>query len=136
MDGDHDADETLLLEDNLLNLPQTVSELSVMEYRTGEAPPPILNGSPFEQYCTYREFEAEPNQPGPDRAGALLRMMHTGFSEEGRSFLGRLIPVSTQSLYASFDATPDKFADLIDIILKRKSQTTCNAPWLTTCQAS
>ena len=43
-----------------------------------------------------------------------LRHMHMGFSKSGKRFLGTLTPDGVRSLYASFDAMPEKVADLVE----------------------
>ena len=55
-----------------------------------------------------------------DNRATLLRMMHTGFSTAGKRFLGTLTPAGVRSLYASFDATPEKVADLVEKVFEEE----------------
>ena len=131
MAGDHEADETLLLEDYLLHLPE--AEAVLLKQCLNSASWSTAQERRLLLFSTVHRLNniARPENLRRslinlaqiellDNCGALLRMMHTGFSEEGRSFLRKLTPSSIRSLYASFDATPDKVADLIENIFEEE----------------
>ena len=125
MAGDHEADEALLLEDYLLHLPEAESVLlkqclDTASWTEAQERRLLLFSTVHQLHSLARPENLRRSLINLaqvellDSCATLLRMVYTGFSAEGKRFLGTLTPAGIRSLYASFDATPEKVAALIE----------------------
>ena len=125
MAGDQEVDEALLLEDYLLHLPEAESNLlkqclDTASWTEAHERRLLLFSTVHQLSCIARPENLRRSLINLaqvellDSSATLLRMMYSGFSAAGKRFLGSLTPAGIRSLFASFDATPEKVASLIE----------------------
>ena len=125
MANEHDTDEEMLLEDFLMYLPEADENLlkhclQSASWSPSEERRLLLFASVHNMNMILRPGNLRRSLLNMaqmellDSCSPYLRMMYTGFSVSGKRFLRKLTPEGITTLYASFKATSDKVAALIE----------------------